>query len=502
MNFRSFVEWLKSLFSRKQTAVEEATVSDGSHGDEIRPAADATEVTQRADAQTERRRSKRDEPSDSFQPEDADDVSLDAFLAEARHLIKIVNERRQSFRGRSRVTKEDWVSASLAGIFVPYVTYFRMGGITEDDLNDRVIDVSAGLPTFVCVGGGRARDTIHPAGELPSKPNSTPNNIETVSIIKRLDRLPPGYFPTGPGYPYELYEVGFNPKKYKDMEVGLAAFSSYFTIEANGTIHRAAHWVQSSSYIRTRHNGTVCVPRCVRSVASYYDDPKEWGEAGLERKVTHLFKLWSWRDRDWTATFATDGCRIVLGAPPERLRQLFSSRDSRVNRHGRIVHWVTAHERKTGQVVRTHIRGQRTFKVDEFDVEIAIPGKHQPMATEESGIEFVGTWATSDPISYLFGGSKLLALLSRAGIEQLDKQMEVRDQRIERGELTLEVQSCKTPIVAIRYDSELKPVKEVFATDGYASIGYAQDDEALKELQRLHGLQMAENLQASPALQA
>ena len=383
---------------------------------------------------------------------DDDGPSLDKLLADIRRLFEIIEERKCAVPGkeaaRYRVSREDLIGVLLDGVYQPGIDLSNDRWLSEREVKEaKKVDVSVGLPSFIALANSHAEPV--------------PGMIDTIHMVKQLDHLPPGYFPTGPGYPFEILVIGNFRRKYRDFKPGNCAFSSFITIDADGNIHRTAYWHRTHTGVVSRHRqpGTsriVRIPHMVRCTDTVYDDPD--CPLGLEGTVSLLFRYWASMNSRWNVTFRSEAGNVICSlTDPSILKQLFA-KEARVNRTGRIIHWVVAHSRTGTRPVRTHIRGEREFSVAEFKVRIDLPGKHKPLSMYRSGIDTIPEYGTADPVQYRFAGSKMLALLGRSEMRRRLEEERKRQDAIDAGaDLVSDVPS---EFAIVRYGDDLKPINE------------------------------------------
>lgn len=409
---------------------------------------------------------KRGAPRKAAPVDDESTASLDDFLKTVRQAMKILADRRCSLpndmAGGYRITREDLSTAMKYGVLFPFDgdLYRSVGMMTEAEAKSQKVDVSRGLPSFLAIAN------VNPDGQLrcdDGEPQS-----EGIWIIKQLDRLRPGVFPTGPGYPFEIQFIWHLEKNYRDMKAGNCGLSHYFTVDSDGGIHRVAYWQKSRTEIKTRRNGVVRIPHMTRSTEALFDNlrPNEKSHMSFEERIAFLFRCWSWMDSQWQARFTGSDGTVIIGSSPQGLKRVFRRKDRRVERSGRIVHWVSAHQRTGTRPVRTHIRGERVFNVDGYRVALSLPGKHIQMRNSRSIIEFLGEEVTADPVHYRFAGSKLMRLLSRADLETAKRAEQARQDAIELGHIAPTLEAVDRPEI-IRYTEDLDEAPELMAEVAY-----------------------------------
>lgn len=453
---RRFVDWLlrrwrpdvAEIGAAPASEVQPALVAAAtSTPNSIEPAAPQPEKATAAIKKPRKRRS-----SKEVSATDDEGPSLDKVLADSRRLFEIIEDRKCALPGkeaaRYRVSREDLMGVLIDGVYQLGIDLDndRWLSMREVETAKRV-DVSVGLPSFIALANSHAEPV--------------PGMIDTIHLVKQLDHLPPGYFPTGPGYPFEIFMLGNFRKKYREFKPGNCGFSSFITIDADGNIHRTAYWHRTHTGVVSRHRqpGTsriVRIPHMVRCTDTVYDDPG--CPLGLEGTVSLLFRCWASMNSRWNVSFRSEAGNIIYSvADPSTLKQLFA-KEARVNRTGRIIHWVMAHSRTGTRPVRTHVRGEREFSVAEFNVQIDLPGKHKPLSMYRSRIDTIPEYGTSDPVQYRFAGSKMLALLSRSEMRRrLDEERKRLDAIDAGADL---VSDAPSEFAIVRYGDDLKPIDE------------------------------------------
>lgn len=285
--------------------------------------------------------------------------TFDDFIENANKTLdalhSCVNVRKSYMKrwGSDYADQGDWADIRLFG---PYLPYENEGAY---DCNQA--EVYGELPFFGSVA-------------LPRGTSEEDKKYGTMFVLfRRMDALPPGYVPTGPGYPYLVNFISvFNDGPFK--------VHWCCTIEKDGTIH-ATKWMKTT-WQRVGYYKSV-----KRTSLQLFDPVGDWRRAqGHEVKsecASADFAAWAISvaqriDNNVNARVSDHRGVVNITIPLEEAKSVFSKRIKVKTPSGRtkpILHWVKAHRRVNGSNVKTHWRGLREFTIDGMDVQIRMPGE-------------------------------------------------------------------------------------------------------------------------------
>ena len=207
----------------------------------------------------------------------------------------------------------------------------------------------------------------------PEKDHSTYTFIQ----ITKITGLPFNFYPTGPGFPYEVMLCGIFNKK--------PSLTNYFiTIDNNLNIHLTKR--QSVSYTtRKQKRGFINIPS---KTCNIYDPVAR----GCEFKspvfqngktiATYAINAYLGQSANFCIEASDKRGTVHFGISVEQSKHLFKDRIKVKTSKGRskpILHWVTAHQRYTGSNVRTHLRGLKRFTWNNIKISIYLPGRDKPI---------------------------------------------------------------------------------------------------------------------------
>lgn len=216
-----------------------------------------------------------------------------------------------------------------------------------------------------------------------------------VTMLIAVSELPPMTWPGGPGYAFRFTEI-YGWAKDRGGK------TSYVTIDREGNVYPAMYAHFDSQQIQSKRAGekhwyTVSRPRI-----SPYKSVCHGGDASvgnsrgmtLSGAVALTVSAWRHREWEWNVVVGDDRGKVSFPLQPALVKKLFTERDiDGPGKRKALLHWVSAHRRRTGSNVKTHIRGNTSFSMRNLRCELGIPGKHWPMLNDDFLVEdYGGSW--------------------------------------------------------------------------------------------------------------
>lgn len=103
---------------------------------------------------------------------------------------------------------------------------------------------------------------------------------------------------------------------------------------------------------------------------------QEETERFLGSMFRQLITWWVARESQWSVGVRKDGRRVTFSIRPEQTAAYFADRNHVVNEGGKnkkIIHFVRAHQRANGAVVKSHVRGLREFQWRGYRCAVTAP---------------------------------------------------------------------------------------------------------------------------------
>lgn len=299
--------------------------------------------------------------------------SMGALVKKANAVLKAMGSKdedwieRISRRNGYAVTRQDWVEFRFHGPFC----------LHDKGLLSRDINLSLGLPNGCFY-----------AMIMDKNIDDSDTFDVACFMLRRLTHAPCGFLvePDAVGI-YEFLLVGMLSKGANESRS--LGTRRIVWISKDGQAHWAKRLMQTSSRIACRRpeGPKQRFTGGARRNIVYLPGAKKWADDRLENDdgkdlinyIAYAICAEQQANMNWRIRLSNAQGVVNFPVTIDEAGKLFSGRERVLasdGRRKRIIHWARAHNRKNGQNVRTHLRGARQFKWEDFDVEIILPGKH------------------------------------------------------------------------------------------------------------------------------
>lgn len=263
-------------------------------------------------------------------------------------------------------------------------------------IHSTCVDLRSGLPRFAvaCIATGNQEPDRRRWSDL------------VIDVVTAIQALPTAYRPTGPGVAFSINSI------YEFPSTGeTGTYDRYVTIDDRGKIHPCMYY--GASWFRAGRN-------FVKREGWVREKPdSRHGHLPSVLVAAVVLNAWKASHNHWIARVWKGDSSVRIPVPAFSIGKVFKDRErNEARRLAGLQHWVKAHDRVGGSMVRMHLRGLPDFDWRGFRVSIQMPGEWAKNKRRSISLEDDKKMVQEAPV-VATSNALLYSMFRGAGIELL-----------------------------------------------------------------------------------